>query len=63
MAQNILAIANRAEFRAWLAANCQSAPECWVIVKKGRPVDDDQLWYLDAVEWRFTLAFFSSPEK
>lgn len=37
---NILCIANRSEFRAWLEAHHASERECWVEVKRGRPADD-----------------------
>lgn len=33
---NILCIANRSEFRAWLEAHHASERECWVDVKRGR---------------------------
>ena len=35
---NILCIANRSEFRAWLEAHHASERECWACVKRGRPV-------------------------
>ena len=47
---NILIIANRREFRAWFEAHHANERECWVEVKRGRPVDDQHFWYLDAVE-------------
>ena len=46
---NELVIQSREEFRAWLAAQPDES-ECWVQVKRGRPVDPDTFYYLDAVE-------------
>lgn len=48
--QNILNIKNRKEFREWLVNNHCLERECWVWAKRGKPVDDVRLWYLDAVE-------------
>jgi len=47
---NLLAAKNRDELRKWLADNHDKEKECWVIVKRGRPVDDGTFWYIDAVE-------------
>ena len=48
--ENVLAIATRQEFRAWLAQNHATERECYVELKRGRPVDDAYFWYIDAVE-------------
>ena len=48
--KNILNIASRSAFREWLMQNADSETECWVPVKRGRPMHDECLWYLDAVE-------------
>jgi len=50
MAENVLSIKNRAEFRQWLTEHADSARECWLCLKRGRPTDDAHFWYLDAVE-------------
>lgn len=49
-AQNVLSAKNRSEFRSWLAGNSQIASECWVTVKRGKPTDETEFWYIDAVE-------------
>lgn len=46
----ILPIKNRGEFRRWLSENHGKEKECWIIVQRGRPVDDGTFWYIDAVE-------------
>ncbi|MBQ3300819.1 MAG: hypothetical protein IJH04_01465, partial [Eggerthellaceae bacterium] len=47
---NILDVADRSAFRAWLAEHHASESECWVAVRRGRPIDEGSFWYLDAVE-------------
>lgn len=47
---NFLDVKNRDELRQWLMDNHDTAKECWVVVKRGRPVDDDTFWYIDAVK-------------
>ena len=47
---NILAVTDRQAFRAWLNAHHGTERECYVELKRGRPVDDTHFWYLDAVE-------------
>lgn len=47
---NLLGAKSRAELREWLMQNHKKETECWVVVKRGRPVDDDTFWYIDAVE-------------
>lgn len=37
---NLLNVKSRAELREWLMQNYDKEPECWVVVKRGRPVDD-----------------------
>ena len=49
-AQNVLSAKNRSEFRSWLAGNSQIASECWVTVKRGKPTDETEFWYIDAEE-------------
>ena len=50
MERNILQIDNRNDFREWLALHADDESECWVELKRGRPVDDNKFYYLDAVE-------------
>lgn len=41
----------RTELREWLTENHATASDCWVAVKRGRPIDDGStFWYIDAVE-------------
>ena len=47
---NLLSARNREDLRKWLAENHDTQKECWVAVKRGRPVDDGTFWYVDAVE-------------
>ena len=46
----VLSVASRASFREWLSLHHATESECYVFVKRGRPVDDEHFWYLDAVE-------------
>ena len=48
--RNLLNVQNRDELRQWLLENYNKEPECWVVVKRGRPVDNETFWYIDAVE-------------
>ena len=61
--KNILDITNRADFRAWLFEHSQTEKECWVVIKRGRPVDDEHFWYLDAVEEALCFGWIDSVWK
>ena len=61
--KNILDITNRADFRAWLSEHSQTEKECWVVIKRGRPVDDEHFWYLDAVEEALCFGWIDSVWK
>ncbi len=61
--QNILQVCNRREFREWLAKNAHCQPECWVEGKRGKPKDDDALYYLDAVEEALCFGWIDSTFK
>ena len=50
MPKNILSINNRKEFRLWLSNNYNKETECFIILKRGKPLDDGNFYYLDAVE-------------
>lgn len=50
MKENILQVNNRNEFRQWLSLHSSKETECWIKVKRGRPISSDVFWYLDAVE-------------
>ena len=48
--RNILNIQSREEFRGWLILHHADEQECYVELKRGKPVDGKHLWYLDAIE-------------
>lgn len=60
---NLLPAKNRNEFREWLIKNHQSEKECWVVVKRGRPVDSETFWYIDAVEEALCFGWIDSTTK
>lgn len=62
-AQNVLSAKNRSEFRSWLAGNSQIASECWVTVKRGKPTDETEFWYIDAVEEALCFGWVDSNHK
>ena len=61
--ENILDVSNRQEFRSWLMEHASSESECWVEGKRGKPKDDDQLYYLDAVEEALCFGWIDSTFK
>ena len=63
MEQNVLDVSDRYAFRAWLKANHGVEKECWVCVKRGRPVDDSLFYYLDAVEEALCFGWIDSKNK
>ena len=56
----ILPVKDRQAFREWLAANHDSASECWIVLKRGRPDGSDTFWYLDAVEEAICFGWIDS---
>ena len=63
MMTNQLSIHTRDEFRAWLSAHHSSEKECWVVVKRGRPTDEEHFWYIDAVEEALCFGWIDSVWK
>ena len=61
--QNILNLASRGEFRAWLAAHGATEAECWLALKRGRPVEPEAFYYLDAVEEALCFGWVDSTQK
>ena len=61
--ENLLDAKNRDELRQWLMDNHHTAKECWVVVKRGRPVDDGTFWYIDAVEEAMCFGWIDSTTK
>lgn len=60
---NLLNVANRDEFRAWLSAHYSTEKECWITVKRGEPKNDDVFWYIDAVEEAMCFGWIDSTTK
>lgn len=60
---NLLDAKNRYELRKWLIENHDKESECWVVVKRGRPQNDSEFWYLDAVEEALCFGWIDSTEK
>ena len=58
--KNILDVRSRAEFRAWLEQHAGTEAECWVHTRRGRPLDETHLWYLDAVEEALCFGWIDS---
>lgn len=56
-------VKNRKEFRAWLKKNCDKEKECFVVLKRGEPVDNKNFWYLDAVEEALCFGWIDSTLK
>ena len=61
--RNILDVNDRAAFRAWLEGHHATEPECWVVVRRGRPMGSGRLWYLDAVEEALCFGWVDSIHK
>ena len=60
MKENILQVNNRYEFRQWLSSHSSKETECWIKVKRGRPISPDVFWYLDAVEEALCFGWIDS---
>lgn len=61
--KNLLPAKNRDELRQWLLGNHDKEEECWVVVKRGRPIDDGTFWYIDAVEEAMCFGWIDSTTK
>ena len=61
--KNLLPAENRDELRQWLSENYNREDECWVVVKRGCPVDNDTFWYIDAVEEAMCFGWIDSTTK
>ena len=60
---NILNVAGRHDFRRWLETHYDTESECWVKVKRGKPDNDIDLWYLNAVEEALCFGWIDSTAK
>ena len=63
MPTKILKIKSPKAFRSWLAKNYDKQAECFLIVKKGRPVGKSVFYYLDAVEVALCFGWIDSSQK
>ena len=61
--KNLLPAKNRNELRQWLVLNHDKENECWVVVKRGRPLDNKTFWYIDAVEEALCFGWIDSVIK
>lgn len=61
--KNLLKVKNRDELRQWFLENQSKENECWVVVKRGRPVEDGTFWYVDAVEEAMCFGWIDSTTK
>lgn len=61
--KNLLKVKNRDELRDWLIKNHTIEQQCWVEVKRGRPIDDGTFWYIDAVEEAMCFGWIDSTTK
>ena len=60
MRENVLQVKNRMEFRQWLSLHASKETECWITVKRGKPIDPDVFYYLDAVEEALCFGWIDS---
>ena len=59
----VLKVRDRCEFRSWLAENHATESECWVALKRGRPIDSHVFYYIDAVEEALCFGWVDSVQK
>ena len=57
---NILTVICREQFREWLMLHAAKESECWVAVKRGKPVESDSFYYIDAVEEALCFGWIDS---
>ncbi len=63
MNNNILDVTNRYEFREWLSINSLKEKECYIVCKRGKPIDDNIFYYIDAVEEALCFGWIDSTYK
>lgn len=61
--RNVLDLDDRDDFRKWLEENHDTEKECWLSLKIGKPQDDGQFYYLDAVEEALCFGWIDSTLK
>ena len=59
----VLDLHNASEFRAWLLKHHDTEAECYLILKRGKPLDDGVFYYLDAVEVALCFGWIDSVQK
>ena len=59
----ILNVKNRQEFRDWLINNSDKEKECYLVLKRGKPIDTNVFYYLDAVEEALCFGWIDSVTK
>ncbi|MBP3729292.1 MAG: thymidylate synthase [Lachnospiraceae bacterium] len=60
MSENFLPLKSREEFRAWLRENSETKKECWLQLRRGKPVDPNVFYYIDAVEEALCFGWIDS---
>lgn len=64
MEQNIfLNLNNRHKFRNWLETYNKTATECWIALKRGKPINPTIFYYIDAVEEALCFGWIDSKHK
>ena len=58
--KNILNINNRYDFREWLKLNHDKEKECYLVLKRGKPLDNNKFYYLDAIEEALCFGWIDS---
>ena len=61
--RNILTVTCREQFRELLTLHAAEESECWVAVKRGKPVEPDSFYYIDAVEEALCFGWIDSIQK
>ena len=56
-------ITNRNEFRIWLCHNSKFEKECFLNLKRGNPIDNNNFYYIDAVEEALCFGWIDSAVK
>lgn len=60
--KNILNITSKDEFREWLSTHPE-VNECYLILKRGKPIDPSIFYYIDAVEVALCFGWIDSTLK
>lgn len=61
--QNVLTATTREELREWYINNACKESECWIEVKRGKPVQGNRISYIDAVEEALCFGWIDSTFK